>query len=414
MVFERLKSGPQGPLAGRRVLELCTTIAGPACARLLADYGADVIKVEALDGDPVRQMASHEGDVSLYAASILRNKRSIAVDLKQPEGVRIARALSKQSDVVVENFRPGTLEKLGLGYDVLAAENPKLVLVRISGYGQDGPNRHKPGYGVICEAYGGLRHVTGDPDRPPPRAAVALTDYLGALYAAYGTALALIEADRTGLGQVVDVSLFEAAFSLLEPDVPAYDRLGIVAGRHGSRLQNLAPNNLYRAGDGTDVLIAANNDVIFRRLCTVMGAPALADDPRYSTIRARGERVAQLDDIVGAWVRSRDSGTVVSELENAAVPCSKIYTIADAFADPHYQARGAIERHSHPDLGSVAMTGLVVKLSATPGAVHSVGPDIGAQTDEILSSDLGLDAERISHLKRAGVVGAATAVEAVR
>jgi crotonobetainyl-CoA:carnitine CoA-transferase CaiB-like acyl-CoA transferase len=397
-------SNPLGPLTGRRVLELCSTVAGPACARMLGDYGAEVIKIEPLEGDAVRQMGEHEGDVALYAASILRNKASVALNLKTTEGREIARAIAAQCDVVVENFRPGKLEQLGLGYDTLKALNPRIVLVRISGYGQDGPNSQKPGYGTICEAYGGLRHLNGEPGQPPPRMAVALTDYLGALYAAFGTAIALLEADRSGVGQVVDVSLFEAAFSLLESDVPAYDRLGIVAMPQGSQCPGLAPNNLYPTKDGKHVLIAANNDPIFARLCRAMHREDLLSDDRFATIRSRSANSSAIDAEVTRWTIEIDSRTAMRLLDEGDVPASVINSVADAFDDPHFHAREAIVRTAHAKLGSVAMVGLVAKLSRTPGAIVHGGPELGQDTERVLRELAHLDVSGVDDLRQRKIV----------
>lgn len=393
-----------GPLAGFRVLELCSTVAGPACARLLADYGAEVIKIEPFEGDPVRQMGHQEGDVSLYAASILRNKQSVALNLKSEQGRAIACAIAAQCDVVVENFRPGKLEQLGLGYEALSKDNPGVVLVRISGYGQTGPNSYKPGYGTICEAYGGLRHLNGEPDQLPPRISVALTDYLTAIYAAFGAALALLERERSGKGQVIDVSLFEAAFSMLEPDVPAYDRLGVIANRQGSQCPGLAPNNVYPTKDGSYVLIAANNEPIFARLCRVMQRPELLQDPRFTSIRARASNCVAIDQEVSRWTSSLDSAEVIRLLDEADVPSSLTYTIADAFADRHFHERGAIVSHQHPLLGAVSMAGLVAKLSRTPGAVRHTGPEVGQDTRAVLANMAHLDEERIEQLIRDRVI----------
>ena len=403
-----------GPLAGRRVLELCSTVAGPACARLLGDYGAEVFKIEPLEGDMVRHMGLHEGDVSLYAASILRNKRSIAIDLRTEEGRALALAIAARCDVVVENFRPGKLEAMGLGYDVLSRGNPGVVLVRISGYGQTGPNSYRPGYGTICEAYGGLRQLCGEPDQLPARVSVALTDYLAALYAALGASLALLERERSGKGQVIDVSLFEAAFSLLEPDVPAYDRLGVVANRAGSRAPGLAPNNLYPTRDGNHVLIAATNDAIFARFCDAMNRPELARDPRFTALRSRVANVDAIDEEVGRWTASLDSAEIIRVLDEASVPSSLCYTVADAFADRHFHERGAIVRHAHPRLGEVAMTGLVAKLSRTPGAIRRTGPEVGQDTREVLREVVGLDEERIDRLLNDRVVAASPPAQEAR
>jgi crotonobetainyl-CoA:carnitine CoA-transferase CaiB-like acyl-CoA transferase len=394
-----------GPLVGCRVLELCSTIAGPACARLLADFGAEVIKVEPLEGDSVRDLGYHEGEVSLLAASILRNKKAVAIDLKQQRGVEIVRALARTCDVVVENFRPGTLERLGLGYDVLREANPGLILVRISGYGQTGPSRDKPGYGVICEASAGVRHMTGDPDRPPSRVGLPLTDYFTAVYAAYGTTLALLERNRTGLGQVVDAALYESAFGMMESIVPAFDRLKVVPSRTGSRLQSTAPNNLYVTSDGGYVLITANNDKVFRRLARAMGMPEAADDPRFATVRARAENADAVDAIVAAWTARHDKRQVQDILDDAGVPVSAVQTIADIFQDPQFLAREMLVRVPHPVLGEVTVGGVVPKLSRTPGAIHRAGPDLGTDTASVLRELLAMDDGELEALAAQGVIG---------
>lgn len=396
--------GRRGPLRGYRVLELCSTIAGPVCARLLADFGAEVIKVEAPEGDPVRNMGYHEGDVSLYAASILRNKQTATIDLKTTAGRDLVRALAAKCDVVVENFRPGTLERLGLGYDALSASNPALVLARISGYGQTGPYRSKPGYGVICEAFGGTRHLTGDPDRPPARVAVAVTDYLTAVYAAFGITMALLERNRTGKGQVVDTALYETAFSMMEAIVPAYDRLGLVPTRQGSRLPSMAPNNLYLAQDGVYVLIAANNNQTFSRLAEAMGQKALVDDPRFASIRARSANVDAIDAIVAEWVAALPGKTVEEALENAGVPVSRVFTIADIYADPHYRARDMLPELPHPQLGHVTLAGVVPKLSETPGEIRHVGHDQGVDTRSVLTEILRMTEDSLQALAAAGAI----------
>ncbi len=396
-----------GPLRGYRVLELCSTIAGPVCARLLADFGAEVIKIESPEGDPVRNMGYHEGDVSLYAASILRNKETATVDLKTAAGRDLVCRLAAACDVVVENFRPGTLERLGLGYDVLCTVNPGLVLARISGYGQTGPYRVKPGYGVICEAFGGTRHLTGDPDRPPARVAVAVTDYLTAVYAAFGITMALLERGRTGKGQVVDTALYETAFSMMEAIVPAYDRLGLVPTRQGSRLPSMAPNNLYLAQDDVYVLIAANNNQTFTRLAEAMGQPGLVDDPRFASIRARSANVDAIDAIVAAWVRGLPGKEIEERLEQASVPVSRVFTIADIYADPHYRAREMLQQMPHPQLGQVTLAGVVPKLSETPGEIRHVGHDAGADTEAVLSRILHLAAEELRALEEVGAIRSA-------
>jgi len=398
-----------GPLTGLSVIEIGSTIAGPACARLLADFGADVIKIEPPEGDPVRQMGRHVGPVSLYAASILRGKKSVALDLKSPEGREIAQALAARADILVENNRPGVLERLGLGWDRLSALNPRLVMVRISGYGQTGPYAPRPGYGAICEAVGGVRHMTGDPDRPPARVALATTDYLTAVYAAFGAVMAILERHRTGRGQVVDAALYETAFSQMEPIVPAFEKLGIVPAREGPNLPSMAPNSLYPSRDGGWVLIAANSNPTYERLVRLMGQPGLLADPRFATIRSRGEpqHMRALDAIVADWTRQFDAEPLEAMLREAEVPTSRVYTIADIYADPHYAARDMLVRVPHPVLGHTTQVGVVPRLSASPGTIRSTGPEIGADTDEVLRS-LGYAPERIDTLRAAGAIGPTT------
>lgn len=393
-----------GPLRGHRVVELCSTIAGPVCARLLADFGADVIKIESREGDPGRNFGAQVEGVSLYGASMYRNKQSIVLDLKSAEGRDIALELLAKADVLVENFRPGVLDRLGLGEAVLRARNPGLVTVRISGYGQTGPYRDLPGYGAICEAVAGVRHMTGDPDRPPARCALATTDYLTAVYAAFGTMMALYERTRSGAGQMIDVALYESAFSQMEEVVTSYERTGVVPMRQGPRLMNTAPNSLYPTSDEHWVLIAANNDAIFRRLAAVMGHPEWITDPRYATQRARGERVEEMDGLVGAWTRERSANEVRRLLDEAEVPVAPVYTIADIFEDQHYRAREMLMRIPHPKLGEVTMAGVVPKLSRTPGRVVKAGSGIGEDTRDVLTQDLGMSAAEVARLEQAGAV----------
>ena len=389
-----------GPLAGLKVVEICSTIAGPACARLLADFGAEVTKVEPLEGDGVRQMGKHVDDVSLYAATILRGKRSVSLDLKSEQGRAITRALIDRADILVENNRPGVMERLGLGYDTLSASNPGLVMVRISGYGQDGPYASRPGYGAICEAFGGVRHMTGDPDRPPARVALATTDYLTAVYAAFGAMMAIHERSRTGLGQVVDAALYETSFSQMEPYVPAFEKLGFVPKRVGPNLPTMAPNSLYPSADGAWVLIAANSNIIFSRLAQVMGQPELLTDPRFATIRARGERqnMAALDAIIADWTRQHDAESLERLLINESIPASRLYTIADIYDDPHYAKRDMLVRVPHGTLGHTIQAGVVPKLSRTPGHIRHSGPDLGADTQAVLQ-ELGMSPEDIQALQ---------------
>src|SRR6185312_9232270 len=310
----------QGPLAGYRVLEIGSTVAGPFCGRMLADFGAEVIKIEPAEGDPVRTMGKSIDGHSLYAASIFRNKRLVSIDLRRPEGRALIKDLAAKVDVLVENFKPGTLEKWGLGWEDLSKINPKLVMVRISGFGQTGPYAERPGYGVVCEAVSGLRHLTGDPDRAPSRVGVSMTDYIAGLHGAYGAVMALMAREHTGQGQLVDTALYEAAFNFMEPWVPAYDKLGFVAGRTGSRLEGSTPNNLYPTGDGSFIHITAMANNLFRRLATAMGQPELADDPRFAEAAGRNRNHAELDGIIGWWTQAHSLDHLEAVLRDAVVP----------------------------------------------------------------------------------------------
>ncbi len=393
-----------GPLAGCRVLEMGSTVAGPFCGRLLADFGAEVIKIEPAEGDPVRTMGKRFHGKSLYAASIFRNKDLIAVDLRVPDGQAIVRALAADSDVVVENFRPGGLERWGLGYGDLSQLNPRLVMVRISGFGQDGPYSQLPGYGVIGEAISGLRHLTGDPDRPPTRVAVSMTDYITGLYAAFGTVLAVLAREKTGRGQYIDAALYECAFSFMEPWIPAYQKLGHVANRTGSRLPESTPNNLYPTADHEFIHVTAMGDAVFARLAAAMGQPGLAADPRFATGVARSQHAETLDELVGGWTATLPLAQVEARLRDAAVPAARIYSIADIFADPHYAARGSIVEAPDDDLGGVAMAAVVPRLSATPGAIRHSGHRVGQDTRRVLRDRLHFSDARIDALAASGVV----------
>lgn len=393
-----------GPLAGYTVIELCSTIAGPACARLLADFGAEVIKIEPADGDPVRNMGSHDGNVSLYATSILRNKQSVSINLRTPQGQSLVRKLIAQADIVVENFRPGTLERLGLDYASLSKDNPGLVMVRISGYGQTGPYKDRPGYGVTCEAIAGVRHMTGDPDRPPARVALAVTDEHTAVFAAFGALMAILQRQKTGKGQIVDSTLYESAFSMMEPHVPAYDRLKIIPKRVGSNLPSTAPNSLYPTKDGSFVLIAANNDVIFKRLAQAMDQPELSTDERYATQRARAARVKEVNKIVEDWAAHYSAADIETRLIAAEVPVSKVFTIEDIFHDPHFKQREMLVQVPHPEFGELTMMGVVPKLSDTPGKIRHAGHKVGQDTTEVLQKKLGLNADELNDLLKQGVI----------
>ena len=397
------------PLAGYRVLEMGSTVAGPFCGRLLADFGAEVIKIETPDGDPVRTMGKRFHGKSLYAASIFRNKSLISIDLRTEEGQRLVGELAAKCDVVVENFRPGGLEKWGLGYADLSARNPGLVMARISGFGQDGPYSQRAGYGVIGEAVSGLRHLTGDPDRPPARVAVSMTDYITGLYAAFGVALALLARTRTGRGQVIDAALYECAFSFMEPWIPAFEKLGHVANRCGSRLPESTPNNLYATGDGEFIHITAMGDTVFRRLVEVMAQPELITDARFATATARSTHHEALDDLIARWTGRHTLADLERQLAAVGVPATRIFTIADIFGDPHYRARGSIAAAPDDDLGTVAMANVVPRLSATPGAVRHAGHRVGQDTRQVLRDLLGLPEAKIEALAQRGVIAGAAA-----
>lgn len=395
---------PKRPLEGQIVIELGSTVAGPFCGRLLADFGADVIKVEQREGDTIRSMGKRREGRSLYAASILRNKRNISVDLRKPEGQALIRKLCEAADVVIENFRPGTLERWGLGYDTLSKINPGIVLVRISGYGQDGPYRQRPGYGVVCEAVSGMREITGDPDRPPARVAVSLTDYITGLYAAFGTVMALLARKDSGMGQVVDAALYESAFSFMEPHIPAFQQLGAIAQRAGPRLPDNTPNSLYETGDGRAIHIAAISSSLFRKLTALMGKPELADDPRFSTAVERSRNEDALDALIGEWTGSLTIEEAEEALHGAGIPGARIYNMRDIFDDPHYAARQAIVSPEDPVLGPVAMANVAPRLSGTPGRVAYPGRGTGVDTISVLEERLGLGRDEIDVLLEAGVI----------
>jgi len=389
---------------GLSVVEMGALIAGPFCAKVLAEFGADVVKLEPPGaGDPLRKWRYMKDGTSLWWHVQSRNKRSVAVDLRKPEGQAIARALMERADIVVENFRPGTLEAWGLSYESLAAINPGLVMVRISGYGQTGPYRERPGFGVIGEAMGGLRHVTGTPDRPPSRTGISIGDTLSALYGVIGALMALEQRRKTGLGQVVDVALYESVFSVMESMLPEFDALGVVRERTGSILPGIAPTSAYRCSDGSYVLIAGNGDSIFKRLALAMGRADLAEDATLAHNDGRASRQAWLDAEIEAWTTTRTPDTVLAAMEAAHVPASKIYTVADIAADPHFAAREMIREIALADGSRLKVPGIVPKLSATPGGFAAGGPVLGEHTDAVLRS-LGYDDQRIAALRASGTV----------
>ncbi|MEV4646415.1 CoA transferase [Saccharopolyspora sp. NPDC049357] len=395
-----------GPLSDVRVIEAGTLIAGPFCGQLLADFGAEVIKVEDPGaGDPMRQwgQVKHEGK-SLSWPVIARNKKSVTANLRIAEGQRILRELVAGADVFVENFRPGTLERWGLSYDELQEINPRLVLVRVTGYGQDGPYASRAGFGAIGEAMGGMRHVTGEPDRPPSRVGVSVGDSLAATFSALGAVMALHARNRTGRGQVVDTAIYEAVLALMESMLPEWEIAGYQRERTGSVLPRIAPSNAYPTADGAEIIIGANRDTVFTRLCELMGEPELATGERYGTHDARGENQVELDELIAAWTRGFDAADVLDKLHEAGVPAGRVYTAADMTADPHFAARQAIVRLMHPELGEFPMQNVVPRLSDTPGEVRSLGPELGEHNAEIYGRLLGADEEQLRRWRADNVI----------
>jgi len=394
------------PLAGVRVIEMGQLLAGPFCGELLGDFGAEVIKLEDPGaGDPMRQWGREKPHgLSLWWPVIARNKKSVTCDLRTKKGQALAHRLIAGADVLLENFRPGTLEAWGLDYDTLSEENPGLVLVRVTGYGQTGPYAKRAGFGSIGEAMGGIRYVTGDADRPPSRVGVSLGDSLAGVFAALGTLVALHARERTGRGQVVDSAIYEAVLALMESLLPEWEIAGYQRERTGPILPNVAPSNVYPTADGADVLIAANRDTIFARLCDLMGEPELATDERYATHGARGEHQQELDDHIAVWTADREPDELLERLHAAGVPAGRIYRAADMFGDPHFAAREAIVRIAHATFGELPMQNVFPRLSATPGRVRWPGPDLGEHNEEIYRGLLGLGDDEFSQLQDEGII----------
>jgi len=397
---------PQGPLSDIKVVELGTLIAGPFCGQILADFGADLVKVEdPKGGDPMRTWGrSLPKGHSPWWPVIGRNKKSLTLNLREPEGQAIVRRLIGGADVLIENFRPGTMEKWGLSYESLAADNPGLVMARVSGFGQTGPYASRAGYGLIGEAMGGLRHITGEPDRPPARAGLSIGDSLAATHAVMGIMMALHARQTSGRGQVVDAAIYESVLAMTENMVTEYDLTGYVRERSGSVLPGIAPSNVYpTAGDGM-ILIGGNGDTVFARLAEAMGMPELKDDPRYATHAARGVNQHELDERIAAWTRERSLDDLLLLLEDNGVPCGRIFSAPDMLTDPQYAAREAIVETDHAVFGKVKMQNVFPKLSETPGAVRWPGPALGEHTDAVLGEELGMSAEKIAALRAGGVI----------
>ncbi|HAL38658.1 MAG TPA: formyl-CoA transferase [Polaromonas sp.] len=396
-------SGPSGPLVGLKVVELGQLIAGPFAAKTLADFGAEVIKIETPGaGDPLRKWRLLKDGTSVWWQVQSRNKRSVALDLRQRDAQEIVRTLALEADVLIENFRPGAMEDWGLGPDALLALNPRLIMLRISGYGQTGPYRDRPGFGVVAEAMSGLRHLTGEPGRVPVRVGVSMGDTLAALHGVIGILMALHHRNRHGVGQVIDVALYEAVFNCMESLLPEYSAFGAVRGPAGSALPGIAPSNAYRCKDGY-ALIAGNGDSIFRRLMQCIGRADLASDAGLADNTGRVARVAELDEAIGQWAQRLTVAEALVALEQAEVPAGKIYTIADIASDPHYAARGMLQEVRMEDGTRLAVPGFVPKLSATPGSHRRNAPTLGQDTDAVLR-EVGLTDAQISALRQRGVV----------
>lgn len=392
-------------LQGIRVLEMGTLIAGPFAGRILGDFGAEVIKIEPPGhGDPHREWGAMTEAGSLWFAIQARNKRSVTIDLRKPAGQDLVRRLARGCDILIENFRPGSLEKWNLGPERLRGENPRLIMVRISGFGQTGPYRARPGFGNIAEAMGGIRYITGFPDRPPVRVGMSLADHVASLYAVIGALTALQARQATGTGQVVDVALTEGMFSFMQDALPQYKTLGRVQERTGNDLFKTAPSNVYRTKDGVWMAISGNNNSIFVRLMNAIGRPDLHRDPRLQTNPGRAEHSRMLDEVIAGWVSERTAAEVWEVLDAAEVPFGPIYSMADIARDPQYQAREMILDIPHPGFGSVAMPGIVPKLSETPGDVKWPGPQLGADTDAVLRELAGAGDDELARLRAEGVV----------
>lgn len=394
------------PLDDVRVIELGSLLAGPFCGQLLGDFGAEVIKVEDPGlGDPMRQWGREKSHgLSLWWPVVARNKKSITANLRTPEGQQIVRELVANADVLLENFRPGTIERWGLSPDELWKINPKLVITRVTGFGQTGPYAKRAGFGSIGEAMGGIRYITGAPDSPPARAGVSLGDSLAATFAALGTLVALHQVGRTGKGQVVDSAIYEAVLALMESMLPEWQVASYQRERSGTTLPNVSPSNVYPTADGEMILIAANQDAVYGRLTEVMGRPELLTDPRFKGHAERGHHMEELDTIIAKWTSAYEADALLESLHEKGVPAGRIFRAKDMFSDPHFAAREAIVRLTHPQIGEFAMHNVFPRLSETPGKVRHVGPELGENNEEIYKGLLGMDDAKITSLHSAGVI----------
>lgn len=409
---------PTGPLAGIKVLELGTLIAGPFCARMLGEFGADIIKIESPQGgDPIRQWRVLKDGNSLWWSVQSRNKKSITLNMKDSRAQEIARRLALDADIIIENYRPGVLEKWSLGYEQLKAINPALIMVRLSGYGQTGPMRDAPGFGAIGESMGGIRYVSGHPDRPPVRIGISIGDSIASLHGAMGALMALRhrdvtggrwngqtgEACKAGQGQMVDVALYEAVFNMMESLVPEYDHAGVVRERTGGALPGIVPSNTYTTADGENIVIAGNGDAIFKRLMSAIGRDDMANDPQLANNAGRVPRTQEIDEAIQTWCSTQRIDAALALLQAADVPVSKIYSVRDMLQDPQFLARQMFEQHLFNDGTPIKLPAVTPKLSETPGGTRWIGPALGEHTDEVLTA-LGYSAEQIAALREDGVL----------
>jgi crotonobetainyl-CoA:carnitine CoA-transferase CaiB-like acyl-CoA transferase len=390
-------------LAGLRVLDVSTLFAGPLAATMLGDFGAEVIKIEHPKGDPVRYHGASKDGVGLWGKVVGRNKRGITLYLGSPEGQDVFRRLVASADVVVENFRPGTLERWGLGYDELSRINPGLVLVRVTGFGQFGPYSGRPGFGTLAEAMSGFAAITGEPDGPPTLPPFGLADGISALAAAFATMTALRARDTTGRGQVVDLAIIEPILTLLGPQPTVYDALGQVQQRTGNRSANNAPRNTYRTRDGRWLAVSTSAQSIAERVMHLVGRPEFVDEPWFASGAERAQHADELDEAVGSWIAERDRDEVVRAFEEAHAAVAPIYDVRDVMADPQFNALGSLVRVPDPELGSVLMQNVLFRLSETPGEIRSAGPSIGQHTEEVLG-ELGIGPDEVAELRRKGAV----------
>jgi formyl-CoA transferase len=407
-----------GPLAGIKVLELGTLIAGPFCSRMLAEFGAEVIKIEAPDGgDPLRQWRVLKDGTSLWWSVQARNKKSVTLNLKDPRGQRIAKELALDADIIIENYRPGVLEKWGIGYEDLQAVNPATIMVRLSGYGQTGPMKDQPGFGAIGESMGGMRYVSGFPDRPPVRVGISIGDSLAGLHGVIGAMMALRHRDVTGgrwngksgeqcvagQGQMVDVALYEAVFNMMESLVPEYDFAGVVRTRTGGALPGIVPSNTYTTGDGENIVIAGNGDAIFKRLMLAIGREDMANDPQLARNDGRVPHTERIDAAIQAWCATQTIDSALAVLKQSDVPVGKIFSVGDMMSDPQFLARRMFEQHAFSDGTPIKLPAITPKLSATPGETKWMGPALGEHSDEVLR-ELGYDDAGIAQLRRDKVI----------